>query len=181
MSWTTERTESGRDSPQESSRVIKRCMMSSRQPQLRATGRITDDLGIRKSYHTFTADVHKAYFDADEDEVCCVGPSASWLEQQAAVGSSTSVLRRLRKQLYGRRRWVDFMAEALKSKIAVGATQQYNSSQTTGWMCSWRYTRMVSMAPKRTSHRKSVSNIWTVRERVLHRERTGIVPEAKNT
>ena len=56
-----------------------------------------------------------AYFHVDEDEECYVDPPAEWLEQQAAWGNSTSVLWRLRKQLYVRRRagarWVDFLAE----------------------------------------------------------------------
>ena len=45
-------------------------------------------------------------------------PAAEWLEQQAALRNSTSVLWRLRKQLFVRRRagtrWVDFMAERLE-------------------------------------------------------------------
>ena len=82
-----------------------------------STGRIIDYLSLKKSYHTFTADVSNAYFLVDEDEECYVDPPAEWLEQQAALGNPTSVLWRLRKQLYGRRRagtrWVDFMPEHL--------------------------------------------------------------------
>ena len=72
----------------------------------RSTGLVVDYLSLKKSYHTFTADVTNAYFHVDEDE---------WLEQQAALENPTSVLWRLRKQLYGRRRsgtrWVDFVVE----------------------------------------------------------------------
>ena len=79
-----------------------------------STGRVIDDLILRKSYHTFTANVTSAYFHVDEDEECHVDPPAEWVEQQAALRNPTSVLWRLRKQLYGRRRagtrWVDFMA-----------------------------------------------------------------------
>ena len=82
-----------------------------------STGRIIDNLSLKKSHHTFTADVTNAYFLVDEDEECYVDPRAEWLEQQAALGNPTSVLWRQRKQLYGRRRagtlWVDFMAEHL--------------------------------------------------------------------
>ena len=74
-----------------------------------STGRIIDYLSLKKSYRTFTADVTNAYFLVDEDE------EAEWLEQQVALGNPTSVLWKLRNQLYGRRRagtpWVDFMAE----------------------------------------------------------------------
>ena len=64
--------------------------------------------------------VTNAYFHVDEDEECCDDPPADWLEQQAALGNPTSVLWRLRKQLYGWRlagtRWVDCMAEHLEEQ-----------------------------------------------------------------
>ena len=54
------------------------------------------------------------------DEECYVDPPAEWLEQQAASGNPTSVLWRLRKQLYGRRgagtHCVDFTAERLEEQ-----------------------------------------------------------------
>ena len=82
-----------------------------------STGRIIDHLRLKKSFHTFKADVTNAYFHVDEDEEIYVDPPAECLEQQAALGNPTSVLWRLRKQLYGQRRagtrWVDFMAEHL--------------------------------------------------------------------
>ena len=85
-----------------------------------STRRINDYLSLKKSYHTFTADVPIAYFHVDKDEECYVDPQAEWFEQQGALGNSTSVLWRLRNQLYGRRRagtrWVDFMAERLEEQ-----------------------------------------------------------------
>ena len=78
-------------------------------------GETTSELCLKKSYHTFTADVTNANFHVSEDEECHVDPAAEWLEQQAALENPTSVLWRLRKQMYGWRpagtRWVDFMAE----------------------------------------------------------------------
>ena len=68
------------------------------------TRRVIDYLSLKKSYHTFTADVTTAYFHVDEDEECDVDPPADWLEQQAALEKPTSVLWRLRKQVYGGRR-----------------------------------------------------------------------------
>ena len=69
----------------------------------------------KTSRHIFITDGTNAYFHVDEDEEGSVGPPAEWSAQQAALEESTSVLRRLRKQWYGRRRagprWVDFMAE----------------------------------------------------------------------
>ena len=50
-----------------------------------STGRLVDYLSLKKSYHTFTADVTNAYFHVDEDEECYVDPPAEWLEQQAAL------------------------------------------------------------------------------------------------
>ena len=80
-----------------------------------STGRIIDYLSLEKSYHTFTPDVTNAYFHVNEDEECYVDPAAEWLEQQAALENPTSVLWRLRRQLYGRRRagtpCVEHMAE----------------------------------------------------------------------
>ena len=47
-------------------------------------------------------------------------PPAEWLDQHCRLVHSTSVLWRLSKQLYGRRRtgtrWVDFMAERLEEQ-----------------------------------------------------------------
>ena len=66
-----------------------------------STGRVIDYLSLKKSHHTFTADVTNACSHADGDEDSDVDPSAEWLEQQAAKMNPTSVLWRLRKQLYG--------------------------------------------------------------------------------
>ena len=63
------------------------------------TGRVIDYLSLKKSYHTSTADVTNAYFHVDDEEECYVDPPAELLEQQAALGNSTSVLWRLRKRL----------------------------------------------------------------------------------
>ena len=82
---TTERTESEHDSSQEnSSDAFAPCSTPN-------TGRIIDYLRLKKSYHTFTADVTNAYFLVDEDEECYVNPPAEWLEQQTALGKPTSV------------------------------------------------------------------------------------------
>ena len=74
-------------------------------------GRIIDYLSLKKSYHTFTADVTNAYFLVDEDEECYVDPSYEWLEQQAALENPTSVLLRRAGT-----RWVHFMAECLEEQ-----------------------------------------------------------------
>ena len=57
-----------------------------------STGRIIDCVSPTKSYHTFIADVTNAYFHVDEDEECHVDPAAEWMEQEAALENSTSVL-----------------------------------------------------------------------------------------
>ena len=61
-----------------------------------------------------------AHFHVDEDEECYADPPAEWLVQQAALDNPTSVLRRLRKDVHGRRRagtrWEDFMAERLEEQ-----------------------------------------------------------------
>ena len=61
----------------------------------------------------------KSYFHVNEHEECDGDPPAEWLDQQAAVGNSTSVLWRLRK-MHGRRRagtrWVDLIAERLEEQ-----------------------------------------------------------------
>ena len=96
-----------------------------------STERVIDCLSLKKSYHTFTADVTNAYFHVNEDEECYVEPPAEWLEQQAALGNPTCVLWRLRKQLCGLRRagtrWVDFTAERLgeQSFEGCGAAPQF--------------------------------------------------------
>ena len=85
-----------------------------------STGRVIDHLSLKKSYHTSTADVTNACFHVDEDEECRVDAPTEWQEQQPALGSPTSALSRLRKQVYGRRRagtrWVDFVAERFAGK-----------------------------------------------------------------
>ena len=78
-----------------------------------STGRIIDYLSLKTSYHTCTTDVTNAYFHVGEDEEC-------YLDPPAALENPPSVLWRMRKQLYGRRRagtrWVDFMAERLEEQ-----------------------------------------------------------------
>ena len=82
-----------------------------------STGRVIDHLSLNRSYHTFMAG---AYLHVDEDAECYVDPLAELLEQQSALGNSTSVLLRLRKELCGRRRpgtrWVNFMIERLEEQ-----------------------------------------------------------------
>ena len=131
-----------------------------------STGRVIDNLSLKKLYHTSTADVANAYFRVDEDEECYVDPPAEWLEQQVALEIPTSVLWRLRKQLYGRRRvgtrWAGFMAERLEEQSfdRCDAAPRFFANY------ELRYTWMISMAMDRewrwtwsnpTSHRKSVS------------------------
>ena len=41
-----------------------------------STGRVIDNLSLKKSCHTFTADVTNAYFHVDENEECYVDPPA---------------------------------------------------------------------------------------------------------
>ena len=41
-----------------------------------STGPIIDYLSLKKSYHTFSADVTNAYFHVDDDEECYVDPPA---------------------------------------------------------------------------------------------------------
>ena len=83
-----------------------------------STERIIDYLSLKKSYHTFTTEVTNAYVHVDEE--CYVDPPAERLEQQVALGNPLSVLWRMRKQLYGRRRagtcWVDFLAERVEEQ-----------------------------------------------------------------
>ena len=85
-----------------------------------SAGRVVDHLSFQKSCHTLTTDVTNAYFHVDEDEECYVDPSAEWPEQQAALGNSTSVPWRVRRQLCGPRRagtrWVGFIAELLEEQ-----------------------------------------------------------------
>ena len=85
-----------------------------------STRRVIDNLCLKKSCHTFLADVTNAYFHVDESGERHVDPAAEWLEQLGALGNSTSVLWRVRKQLYDRRRagtrWVDFMTEHLEEQ-----------------------------------------------------------------
>ena len=127
----------------------------------------TPSTGRVKSHHIITADVILAYFHVDEEEECFVDPPAEWLEQRAAPRNPTSVLCRLREQLYGRRRagtrWEDFMAERFEEQISTAVTRHHNSLQIMSWMLSLRHTWMISMALDRdlrwtsTSDRKSVS------------------------
>ena len=72
------KTESEHDSLRGSSRATRRAFAPSSTP---STGRIIDCLSLKKSYHTFTADVTNTYFDVDVDEKCQVDPPAEWLEQ----------------------------------------------------------------------------------------------------
>ena len=53
-----------------------------------STGRVIDHLSLKKSHHTFTADVRNAYFHVDEDEECYADPRPEWLEQHAALGQT---------------------------------------------------------------------------------------------
>ena len=41
-----------------------------------STGRVIDCLSLKKSYHTFTADVTDAYLHVDKDEECYADPPA---------------------------------------------------------------------------------------------------------
>ena len=134
-----------------------------------SAGRVIDHLSLKMSYHTFTADVTNAYFHVDEDEECYVDAPAEW---QAALGSQTSVLWRLRKQfVWPETRW-DALGRAgetswqnaLTSRVLTGVTQHHNSSQIMSWMFSLRSAWTISMAPdlrttwfKPTSHRISDS------------------------
>ena len=68
--WMDHRkTESEHDLLRECSRVTKQrtmcCVCAGSTP---STGRVINDLSLKKSYHTFTADVTNAYFHVDEDE-----------------------------------------------------------------------------------------------------------------
>ena len=169
-----------------------------------STGRIIDYLSLEESYHTFTADVTNAYFHVDEDEECYVDPPAEWLEQQAASENPTSVLWRLRKQLYGRRRagtrWVDFMAERLEEQSfdRCEAAPQFFVNYALDVSIEVHMDDLHGTGPKQALDvvRTNVSQtirfkVWTVyevglsyehhkRERVLHEDRTEIVPHPKD-
>ena len=112
-SWTTERSESELDFVAREFKGDDTTYDVFAPSSTPCTRRIIDDLSLKKSSHTFTAEAN-AYFHLDVGKECYVDPLAEWSEQQAALGNSTSVLWRLRKQLYGRihgeTRWVDSMA-----------------------------------------------------------------------
>ena len=165
-----------------------------------STGRIIDYLSLKNSYHTFTADVTNAYFHVDEDEECYVDPPAEWLEQQAALENPTSVLWRLRKQLYGRRRagtrWVDFMAEHLaeQSFDRCEAAPQFFVNYALDVSIGVHMDDLHGFGPKlaldlvrinlsqtirfkvRTVYEMGMRYEHLKRERVLHEDRTEIVP-----
>ena len=129
-----------------------------------STGRVIDYLSLKKSYHTFTADVSNANFHVDRDEGCYVDPLAEWPEQQAALDNPTSVLWRLRKQLYGRRRtgtrWEDFMAERLEEQSSdrCDAAPQFFANYELDVFIEVLDRDLRWTWSKPTSHRKSVSN-----------------------
>ena len=143
-----------------------------------SAGRVVDHLSFQKSCHTLTTDVINAYFHVDEDEECYVDPSAEWPEQQASLGNWTSVPWRLRRQLCGPRRagtrWVDFIAD-----IEVHMDDLHGTGP-----------RLALDLTQTNFSQKILVKIWTVnevgmgykhlkRERVLHNDRTDIVPNPK--
>ena len=71
-------------------------------------------MSFKQSYRTFIEDVTNSYFYVDENE----DPQVEWLDQQAVLENSISVLWRLRRQLSGRGRagirWVNLMTDHLE-------------------------------------------------------------------
>ena len=132
-----------------------------------STRSVIDYLSLKKSYHTFTADVTNAYFHVDEDEECYVDPPAEWLEQQATRGyfGDCGNMCMVGNAL-GDAGWPSWR-DALKRINLTGVTQHHNSMQNMSWMFTLRFTWMISsMAQDRdlrwtwfkpTSHRKSDS------------------------
>ena len=139
----------------------------------------------------------------DEDEECYVDPQVEWLEQQAALGNSTSVLWRLRKQLYGRKRagtrWVDFMAELLEEQSfdRCDAAPPFFPHCELNVFIEVHMDDLYGTGPRpaldlvQTNFLQEIFfKVWTVnkvgmryehlkRERVLYNDRTEIVPDAK--
>ena len=141
-----------------------------------STRRVIDYLNLKESYHTFTADVTNAHFHVDEDEECHVDPMAEWLEQQAALGNPTSVLWRLRKQLYCRRRagtrWVNFIAEQIEEQSfdRCDAAQQFFAKYEVDLYIEVRMDDLHGTGPRPTLDlvqtnlsQKNRFKIWSVR------------------
>ena len=166
-------------------------------------GRIIDNLSLKKSHHTFTADVTNAYLLVDEDVECYMDPPSEWLEQQAELENSTSVLWRQRKQLYGRRRagtrWVDFMAEhlaeqrfdrceaapqfflnyALHVSIGVHMDDLHGTGPKTALDLGRINLSQTILFKVRTVYDIGMRYEHLKRKRVLHEDRTEIVPNPK--
>ena len=143
-----------------------------------------------------------AYFRVDEDEECYVDPPAEWLEQQAALVNPTSVLWRLRKQLYGRRRagtrWVGFMAERLEDQSfdRCDAAPRFFANYELDVFIEVHIKNLHHTKPRvaldlvqTNLSQKIRPKIWTVfkvgryghfrRDRVLRKDRTEITPNQK--
>ena len=135
---------------------------------------IIDYLSLKKSYHTFTADVTNVYFHVDDNEECLRGPTGSvagtagrvWgirplscgdCESNCVVGGALE-----------HAGWTSWQ-NALKGKVSTGV-MQHSALQITSWLCSSRYTWMTSMAPGRDRHwiwpkptsQNFFFKIWTV-------------------
>ena len=134
-----------------------------------STGRVKDNVSLKKSYHTFTADVTNAHFHVDGTDVSGDHRLSGWMgrpqwgirvlyfddcEIHCMAGDAL--------EHAGQTSWQIL----LKSRVLTVVTQHHNSLQSMSWMFSLRFTWMISMAldrdPRWTwfkpiSHRKSDS------------------------
>ena len=82
-----------------------------------STHRLIDYVALREGHVTFTADASNAYFHVPETEVVYVDPPEEYVQQLRDEGKPVDIKRRLRKQLYGRRKaaqlWMQHMAGVL--------------------------------------------------------------------
>lgn len=83
-----------------------------------STGRLIDFIGVHKKQCFFTADATNALWQVPTDEECYMYPPREWLENEAAEGRSTGVMRMLEKEWYGRRvsgtKWVEWAVNIIQ-------------------------------------------------------------------
>ena len=168
-----------------------------------STGRIIDNLSLKKSHHTFTAHKTNAYFLVDEDVECYVDPQSEWLEQQAQLENPTLCHGDCESSCTdgGRAgtRCVDFMAEHLaeQSFDRCEAAPQFFLNYALHVSIGVHMDHLHGTGPKTAldlgrinlsqTIRFTVRTVYDInmryehlkRERVLHEDRTEIVPNPR--